>query len=52
MQNRKPEWNEKIKGLMLNVGGRVKKASIKNFILEDINNNDVARLLFGKLEDN
>lgn len=52
MQNRKPQWNERIKGFMLNFGGRVKKASIKNFIMEDVDNTDIARLMFGKIEDN
>lgn len=34
-KNRKPEWNDQIKGYMLYFGGRAKLASIKNFILED-----------------
>ncbi len=52
MTNRKPEWNEKIKGFMLNFGGKVKKPSIKNFILEDEANPETARLLFGKIDEN
>jgi tubby-related protein 1 len=50
MQNRKPSWNESIKGYMLYFGGRVKKASIKNFILEDEDHPETARLIFGKLD--
>jgi len=52
MQNRKPEWNTQIKGFMLNFGGRVKKPSIKNFILEDKDDPDMVRLIFGKIDDN
>jgi len=36
---------------MLYFGGRVKVASIKNFILEDEDEPDNARLLFGKLDE-
>ena len=50
--NKKPEWNEEIEGYMLNFGGKVKKASVKNFILEDQSNPENARMVFGKvLED-
>ena len=49
MNNRKPEWNEHIKGFMLNFGGRVKKPSIKNFILEDQDDHNLVRLVFGKI---
>jgi hypothetical protein len=34
---------------MLNFGGRIKKASVKNFILEDIKNPEVVRMMFGKV---
>lgn len=51
LQNRKPSWNDRIKGYMLNFGGRIKKASIKNFILEDEENNQNVRMIFGKLDD-
>lgn len=51
MTNRKPEWNDKIKGFMLNFGGKVKKPSIKNFILEDEASPNAARLLFGKIDE-
>lgn len=52
MANKKPEWNDEINGYMLNFGGKVKKASIKNFILEDGNNPDNVRMLFGKIDEN
>lgn len=48
--NKKPEWNEEIQGYMLNFAGKVKKASIKNFILEDENNSENSRMVFGKIE--
>ena len=31
--NKKPEWNKRLNGYMLNFRGRAKKASIKNFII-------------------
>lgn len=34
-RNRRPTYSEAVKGYILNFGGRVQKASIKNFILED-----------------
>lgn len=36
---------------MLNFGGKVKKPSIKNFILEDEVSPNQARLLFGKIDE-
>lgn len=35
MRNKQPRWNERLKSYALNFGGRVKQASIKNFILMD-----------------
>jgi len=35
MRNKQPKWNERLKSYALNFGGRVKQASIKNFILMD-----------------
>jgi hypothetical protein len=32
-KNKQPKWNERLKSYALNFGGRVKQASIKNFIL-------------------
>ena len=34
-RNKSPRWNERLKSYALNFGGRVKQASIKNFILID-----------------
>ena len=33
LRNKQPRWNERLKSYALNFGGRVKQASIKNFIL-------------------
>lgn len=33
LKNKQPKWNERLKSYALNFGGRVKQASIKNFIL-------------------
>jgi hypothetical protein len=49
LTNRKAEWNAGIKGHMLNFGGRIKKASVKNFILEDEGNPEIVRMIFGKV---
>lgn len=35
LRNKQPRWNERLKSYALNFGGRVKQASIKNFILTD-----------------
>lgn len=49
-KNRKPIYSEAIKGYILNFGGRVQKASVKNFILEDtIAHREV--LMMGKKEE-
>jgi hypothetical protein len=32
-RNKQPKWNERLKSYALNFGGRVKQASIKNFLL-------------------
>jgi len=37
---------------MLNFGGRIKKPSIKNFILEEEDNPESVKLIFGKINDN
>jgi hypothetical protein len=45
--NRKPVFSAAIEGYILNFGGRIQLASIKNFILEDtIAHREV--LMFGK----
>ena len=52
-QNKEPRWNEKLKSYALNFGGRVKEASIKNFILvrsEKTEKPDQSNaLVFGKI---
>jgi hypothetical protein len=48
--NRKPQWVENLGGYMLNFKGRVEKASIKNFILEE-NGEGPEIVLFGKVTD-
>jgi hypothetical protein len=32
-KNKEPRWNDRLQSFALNFGGRVKQASIKNFIL-------------------
>ena len=51
--NRKPVWNEKQGGYILNFEGRAKKASIKNFILEDetIEEEEKEVMMLGKLTE-
>ena len=51
--NRKPVWNEKQGGYILNFDGRAKKASIKNFIVEDetIEEEDKEVMMLGKLSE-
>ena len=57
-RNKSPRWNERLKSYALNFGGRVKQASIKNFILidnsYDIEDEDKAPnvIIFGKIDDN
>lgn len=34
-RNKQPRWNERLNSYALNFGGRVKKPSIKNFILTE-----------------
>ena len=58
LRNKQPRWNERLKSYALNFGGRVKQASIKNFILiddsYDVKNEDNAANLitFGKIDEN
>ena len=51
--NKKPEWSEEKGGFMLNFRGRAKKASIKNFIIEDPNAEEENKevMIFGKLAE-
>eukprot|EP00658_Telonema_sp_P-2_P071674 TRINITY_DN60904_c0_g1_i1.p1 TRINITY_DN60904_c0_g1~~TRINITY_DN60904_c0_g1_i1.p1 ORF type:complete len:397 (+),score=83.56 TRINITY_DN60904_c0_g1_i1:90-1193(+) len=49
IENVPPRWNEKHNCYMLNFSGRVKKASVKNFILSPPDQPDHQILLFGKV---
>lgn len=49
-KNRKPVYSTAVEGYILNFGGRVNMASIKNFILEDVIAHREA-MMFGKLEN-
>ena len=49
VENVPPRWDERHNCYMLNFSGRVKKASVKNFILSPPNEPDHQILLFGKV---
>lgn len=49
-RNRKPVYSEAINGFILNFGGRVQKASDKNYILEDVIASREVMML-GKVDD-
>lgn len=57
-RNKQPRWNEKLKSYALNFGGRVKEASIKNFILiddryEEGKEDEADNIItFGKMDEN
>ena len=46
--NRKPTYHAESQEYVMNFEGKVKKSSIKNFILEDLYNQKAKVLLFGK----
>jgi len=50
LQNRPPWWNVELGSFVLNFGGRVSVASVKNFQLCDRNNQDHIMLQFGRIE--
>lgn len=55
LQQKKPQWNEKLKAYTLNFHGRVTMASVKNFQLayrdsEDDVTNEIISLQFGKVD--
>jgi tubby and related proteins len=58
LRNKQPRWNDRLKSYALNFGGRVKQASIKNFILMDDSyepkDEDKAPnlIVFGKIDEN
>ena len=50
LQNRPPWWNVELGSFVLNFGGRVSVASVKNFQLCDRNEQDHIMLQFGRIE--
>ena len=58
LRNKQPRWNERLKSYALNFGGRVKQASIKNFILTDDTYDPKEEekapnlIVFGKIDEN
>lgn len=50
LQNRPPWWNEDLGAFVLNFGGRVSVASVKNFQLCDRNDHDYVMLQFGRIQ--
>ena len=50
LQNRPPWWNIELGSFVLNFGGRVSVASVKNFQLCDRNDQDYIMLQFGRIQ--
>jgi hypothetical protein len=50
LQNRPPWWNAELGAFVLNFGGRVSVASVKNFQLCDRNDNEDIMLQFGRIK--
>jgi hypothetical protein len=50
LQNRPPWWNIELGAFVLNFGGRVSVASVKNFQLCDRSNQDHIMLQFGRIQ--
>ena len=50
LQNRPPWWNAELGAFVLNFGGRVSVASVKNFQLCDRRNQEHVMLQFGRIE--
>eukprot|EP00934_Nitzschia_sp_Nitz4_P008516 Nitzschia sp. Nitz4//scaffold2_size372955//123595//126912//NITZ4_000397-RA/size372955-processed-gene-0.492-mRNA-1//-1//CDS//3329546698//8506//frame0 len=50
LQNRPPWWNVELGSFVLNFGGRVSVASVKNFQLCDRNDQEYIMLQFGRIE--
>lgn len=50
LQNRPPVWNVELGAFVLNFGGRVSVASVKNFQLCDRNDQDHIMLQFGRIQ--
>ena len=52
LRNKQPHWNEDLCAYCLNFNGRVSKASVKNFQLEEMNGRgEIIYLQFGKIDD-
>ena len=51
IHTRKPSYFKDTKEYVMNFEGKVKKSSIKNFILEERDNQNSKALLFGKVND-
>jgi Tub family len=49
LQNRQPWWNDELGSFVLNFGGRVSVASVKNFQLCERTNSDRIMLQFGRI---
>jgi len=47
--NRSPKWNEQVKAYVLNFNGRVTEASVKNFQLVSVNDDNNVLLQFGRV---
>eukprot|EP01004_Peranema_trichophorum_P003834 NODE_2799_length_1491_cov_39.614035_g2419_i0.p1 GENE.NODE_2799_length_1491_cov_39.614035_g2419_i0~~NODE_2799_length_1491_cov_39.614035_g2419_i0.p1 ORF type:complete len:390 (+),score=75.62 NODE_2799_length_1491_cov_39.614035_g2419_i0:125-1294(+) len=52
LKNKEPHWNEQLRAYVLNFGGRVTMASVKNFQLVDQENPNRVLVQFGKVEEN
>jgi len=50
LQNRPPWWNTELGAFVLNFGGRVSVASVKNFQLCDRNDQEYVMLQFGRIQ--
>jgi Tub family len=50
LQNRPPWWNDELQAFVLNFGGRVSVASVKNFQLCDRTDHDRIMLQFGRIQ--
>jgi hypothetical protein len=50
LQNRPPWWNVELGSFVLNFGGRVSVASVKNFQLCEKNDQDYIMLQFGRIQ--
>jgi tubby-related protein 1 len=50
-KNKSPVWNDKLKAYVLNFNGRVTKASVKNFQLTEVNDQNKVYLQFGKVDE-